>query len=294
MAPMIGLPHSLASRCGARHPSSVRVFHLLFFALLTALAAAEPLVGPASGSLFIHGGGVLTREQINEFIQLAGGVDAPFVIIPTAYPGEDWNDTYVTKSFLTRAGVKNLRVLHTRDHAVANSDAFLEPLRAARGVWIDGGRQWRLADAYLGTRVQSELQNVLARGGVIGGSSAGATIQGSYLVRGAPEGNHIMMAKGHEEGLAFLKNVAIDQHVIARKRERDLLEVIAARPELIGIGLDEGTAIIVNRDRARVLGLGKTLLYGREISAADPSHPYLSFAPGEVIDLATRQRAPAQ
>ena len=272
----------------------MRVFHLLTFVLLLAFTRAEPLVGPAAGSLFIHGGGPLTREQIKEFIDLCGGVDAPFVLIPTAYPGEEWGEPYVAKSFLTRAGVRNLRVVHTRDREIANSALFVEPLLAARGVWIDGGRQWRLADAYLGTRVQTELHNILARGGVIGGSSAGATIQGSYMVRGAPEGNHIMMAKGHEEGLGFLKNVAIDQHVIARKREGDLLEVIEAHPELIGIGLDEGTAIIVQGDRARVVGLSKTLLYGRGIATPDGSQLYLSFDPGQVIDLAGRKLIKAE
>jgi cyanophycinase len=269
----------------------MRVFHLLYLVLLLSLASADPIVGPAAGSLFIHGGGALTRDQIKEFIALAGGVDVPFVIIPSAYPGDNWGDDYVAKSFLTRAGVKNLRVVHTRDHDVANSAAFVEPLIAARGVWIDGGRQWRLADAYLGTRVQTELQNVLARGGVIGGSSAGATIQGSYMVRGAPEGNHIMMAKGHEEGFALVKNMAIDQHVIARKRENDLVEVIAAHPELIGIGLDEGTAIVVQGDRARVIGLSKTLLYGSGIAGPDGTRLYLSFEPGQVIDLAGRKLA---
>jgi cyanophycinase len=261
---------------------------LLFFFCFAAIAWAEPTIGPASGALFIHGGGVLTRAQIDEFIQLGGGVDAPFIIIPTAYPGEDWNDGYVAKSFLTRAGVKNLRVLHTRDREIANSAAFVEPLLTAKGVWIDGGRQWRLADAYLGTRTQAELQNVLARGGVIGGSSAGATIQGSYMVRGAPEGNHIMMAAGHEEGLGFLKNAAIDQHVIARKRERDLLDVIAAHPALLGIGLDEGTAIVVRGNQARVIGQSKMLLYARDIAAPNATEPFLKFAAGQTVDLARR------
>jgi cyanophycinase len=267
---------------------------LIFLFLFTKLAGAEPTIGPAAGALFVHGGGTLTREQIKEFIELAGGVDAPFVIIPTAYPGEDWNDTYVEKSFLKRFGVKNLRVLHTRDRDIANSATFVEPLLTARGVWIDGGRQWRLADAYLGTRTQLELQNVLARGGVIGGSSAGATIQGSYLVRGAPEGNQIMMARGHEEGLGFLKNVAIDQHVIARQRERDLLEVITAKPGLLGIGLDEGTAIVVHGDRARVIGQSKMLLYADGLTPSGASERYLAFSAGQEVDLAKRQAVAAE
>ena len=120
-------------------------------------------------------------------------------------------------------------LLHTRDRARANSEGFVEPLRHASGVWIDGGRQWRLADAYLGTTVEREIKALLARGGVVGGSSAGATIQGSFLVRGAsgtsrnPDGdNRIVMARGHETGFGLLANSAIDQHVNARGREADL------------------------------------------------------------------------
>jgi cyanophycinase len=255
---------------------------LLILAGLATFAFAEPTIGPAAGSLFIHGGGALPRDQVKEFINLAGGVDAPFIIIPTAYP------------FLRRAGVKNIRVLHTRDRDVANSAEFVEPLLTAKGVWIDGGRQWRLADAYLGTRAQTELMNVLARGGVIGGSSAGATIQGSYMVRGAPEGNHVMMAVGHEAGLGFLKNVAIDQHVIARKRERDMLEVITAHPTLLGIGLDEGTAIIVQRDQARVIGLSKMMLYAKDLKTPEGEEPFLRFNAGQVVDLATRTAVQAK
>ena len=98
---------------------------------------------------------------------------------------------------------------------MADTEAFAAPLKTARGVWFAGGRQWRLVDAYMGTRTQREIEAVLARGGVVGGCSAGATIQGSYLVRGAREGNQIMMAKGYEEGFGYLRGVAIDQHLLA-------------------------------------------------------------------------------
>lgn len=265
----------------------MRILAFLLVFLSGAFASTAPVVGPASGSLFVHGGGSLTRPQIDEFIQLAGGLDAPFVIIPTADPGEDWAEDYLNKSFLRRAGAKNVRILHTRSRDIANSPTFIEPLLSAKGVWIDGGRQWRLADAYLNTRTVIELHQVLARGGVIGGSSAGATIQGSYMVRGAPQGNHIMMARGYEEGFGFLRKVAVDQHVIARKREQDLLQVIAARPELLGIGIDEGTAIVVQGDRARVIGMSKVLLYTQNLPPS--SERYLSFAAGAVIDLASRK-----
>ena len=87
------------------------------------------------------------------------------------------------------------------------------------------------------------LARVLARGGVIGGESAGATIQGSYLVRGAREGNHIMMAKGYETGFGYLRDVAIDQHLITRKRVNPRIE---AAVHTAGFVLLLGVLIVVS------------------------------------------------
>src|SRR5262249_57623056 len=100
---------------------------------------------------------------------------------------------------------------------------------------------------------------------VVGGSAAGATIQGSYLVRGAREGNEIMMAKGYEEGFGYLRGVAIDQHLLPRHRQDDLVSVIEAKRGLLGLGLDEATAIVVRGDRFEVLGRGVVGIYdGKE------------------------------
>ena len=158
---------------------------------------------------------------------LAGGPDAEIVLIPTAGEGELDAGALERerRDSPRRSALSHVTVLHTRDRAVADTEAFVAPLKKARGVWFGGGRQWRLVDSYLGTRTQREIENVLARGGVVGGSSAGATIQGSYLVRGAREGNHIMMAKGYEEGFGYLRGVAIDQHVFVRGRQDDLVGV---------------------------------------------------------------------
>ena len=265
------------------------------FALCVSLAASAfaETSGPANGSLVIVGGGRMTREIVEEFIALAGGWDASFVIVPTAEEGEDWGAEYVARSFLARAGVKDIAVLHTRDRAESESEKFVAPLLRARGVWIDGGRQWRLADAYLGTRTQRELDAVLARGGVIGGSSAGATIQGSYLVRGAPEGNLIMMAKGHEEGFAFLKDSAIDQHVITRHREDDLAPVIDAHPALLGIGLDEATAIVVKGGEFRVIGESRVVIHDHARAVDVTGKRWFLLSHGDRFDLHTRQKIDA-
>jgi cyanophycinase len=258
--------------------------------LLAASVAADPWLGPEHGSLVIVGGGRLPAAVANVFINRAGGKDAAIVVIPTANEGESWGEDYVAKSFLTKMGVTDLVVLHTRDRGVADSEEFVKSLRCAKGVWIDGGRQWRLADSYLDTRTHRELWNVLHRGGVIGGSSAGATIQGSYLVRGAPEGNTIMMSPGHEVGFGFVRNVAIDQHVIARKRHFDLYPVICCHPQLLGFGIDEGTALVVEGNRCKVIGDSHVLVHNGNDVWDDPDVPYFTLRAGDEFDLRRRRR----
>jgi len=159
-------------------------------------------------------------------------------------------------------------------------------------VWIPGGRQWRLADAYLNTAVERAIKDLLARGGVVGGSSAGATIQGSYLVRGAAgedgksDGdNRIMMAKGHEVGFGLLQNSAIDQHVMARKRENDLASVMTAHPQLLGLGIDESTAVVVRGDQFEVIGKSKVLVWDGK---PHDGNGYLWLSPGQKFNLKTR------
>jgi cyanophycinase len=223
---------------------------------------------------------------MNRFLELAGGADARIVVIPTAGEQDEYPDDWAGLRPLREAGARHITVLHTRDPRVADTERFAAPLRTATGVWIPGGRQWRLADAYLGTRTLRELKGVLERGGVVGGSSAGASIQPSYMVRGAPEGNHIMMARGHEQGFGLLANAAVDQHLLARGRQNDLLEVVRAHPGLLGIGLDEGTAIVVQRDRAAVLGRSLVAFY----NAADAGGlTYYFLEDGDVFDLGERR-----
>jgi cyanophycinase len=170
---------------------------------------------------------------------------------------------------------------------VADLDDFVKSIDEARGVWFSGGRQWRLADAYLHTKTHQALWKLLSRGGVIGGTSAGATIQGSYLVRGDTKTNTIMMGD-HQEGMGFLKNVAIDQHILKRNRHFDLIDVIKSHPELLGLGIDEDTAIIVQNDRFEVMGQGYVAIYDARLTL-DSGGLFYFLAPGDRFDLKTRQ-----
>ena len=202
--------------------------------------AVAPEYGPAKGTLVIVGGGSLEGTGIVEkFIELAGGTDAKLVVVPTAGGNKNadgtirvYREEQVIASWLKR-GMKNVTMLHTHDPKVADTEEFVKAVREANAVWFDGGRQWNIVDSYMNTLTYREFHKVLERGGVIGGSSAGATIQGDYLVRGAIAGSEIVMTPEpeHEHGFNFLRRSAIDQHINARNRWDDIIPVIRKIPE---------------------------------------------------------------
>lgn len=244
--------------------------------------------GPDKGSLVIVGGAMQDPAIVKRFIDLAGGPDAPIVIIPTASEDDEHYDNYWSGLKQWReAGATNLTVLHTRDRKVADSEAFIKPIKTARGVFFGGGRQWRLADAYSGTATQKEIQGVLNRGGVVGGSSAGAAILSSFMVRGDTKTNTIMIGD-HTQGMGFLKNAAVDIHVLRRNRQFDMMEVLDAHPELLGISIDEDTAIVVEGDRFDVIGKSYALIYDTKIVAGKNGHFYFLGA-GDRFDMKTRK-----
>jgi cyanophycinase len=244
-------------------------------------------VGPENGALVIVGGAMRSPAIMKRFLDLAGGANARIVVIPTAGGAEEYGPNYPGLRAWRDQGALNLTVLHTTDPNEANTAEFAAVIDEADGVWFAGGRQWRLADSYLGTETEEALWRLLDRGGVIGGSSAGATIQGSYLARGDTRTNTVMMGD-HEEGFGFLRNTAIDQHVLRRNRQFDLIEIIEARPELLGIGIDENTAIVVQGDRFTVMGEGYVLIYDHQTTVG-PGGQFYFLAPGDRFDLVTRE-----
>ena len=252
--------------------------------------------GPEKGALIIAGGGRLGDDIITRFIELAGGPEARIVYIPTAGGRKSYDQDFRGADIFRKAGASNITILHTYDRAEANSDEFAKPLADADGVWFSGGRQWRLVDSYKDTKTEAMFREILARGGVIGGSSAGATIQGSYLARGDTKNNQIMMGD-HEEGFSFIKNVAIDQHVMARNRHFDMFNILDQRPELLGLSVDESTAIIVQGDRFEVMGKSYVIVFdgsfwsreGSELKNLPNNNLFYFLRAGDQYNMRTRK-----
>lgn len=220
-----------------------------------------------------------------QFIRLAGGPEARIVLIPTAGAEFGSHDGWAALEGLTRAGATQLEVLHTRSRSVADMAAFAAPLQHATGVWLSGGRQWRLVDVYLDTETHDALGEVLARGGVIGGNSAGASALASFLLRGGMAGGEII-ATERSDGFGFLREVAVDQHLLERGRENEMFEVLKREPQLLGIGLSEGSAVVVAGDLARVVG-ERIAIY--DITDPLTLIPLRWLNPGDVYDLGARR-----
>ena len=265
---------------------------------------SPPRHGPEHGSLLIIGGNVGSTASVwNKFTELAGGKDNAHIVVVTAAFGDsaayDQKDVDTVKKY---TGVKDVVLLHTNDLRTANSEQFIAPLKRATGVYFIGGRQWRIADCYLNTLTHQAFLDVLQRGGVIAGSSAGASIQGSFLWRGDTRGADILIGD-HTQGLGFLKNSVIDQHLLRRNRQFDLVNLIEKAPQLIGIGLDEATAILVQGDTLQVIGRSYVAIYdyatilnsrrehtgSEEQGAAISSGPFFFLGEGQKYDLKNRK-----
>jgi cyanophycinase len=224
------------------------------------LAGGEKL--PREGALFLLGGGSMQDEVLEGLARVAGGTDVTVVLVPTAYcwsedftEGSPQSSQYVER--LTGFGFTNVEVLHTRSRELADTEGFVEPLSRARVVFFSGGCPECLTDAYLGTRFHRDLQGFLSAGGVVAGSSAGAEAMGLFVeerCEGAP-------VKG--PGFGLTDRAYIGVHVDTRP---DLLESMKSAvdddfPTLVGIGIEEGTAVVIRGSTLEVVGSGAVVVY---------------------------------
>lgn len=211
------------------------------------------------GALVLCGGGKLPEAVRSRFVELAGGRHAVIVVIPTASRDADVPEQ--RNSFLSpwqRQGVAQVLWLHTRDRQQADTTAFCAPLAAATGVWISGGDQSRLRAAYGGTLTEGAICDVIRRGGVVGGTSAGAAILGQPMI-----------IDGQEQpvcapGFGLLRETIVDQHFTQRRRATRLRQALEQYPSAQGLGIDEDTAVVIRAGTLEVFGPGGVCLYRRD------------------------------
>jgi cyanophycinase len=224
----------------------------------------------ARGTLYIIGGGDRTGAMMQEFVALAGGPQkARIRIIPNASADADTAGMEMTREF-TSLGVRDVGyVLYTREEA--ERPGAERPFDGATGIYFTGGDQVRITRALLKTPVHRALLDLYAGGAVIGGTSAGAAIMSEVMITGDEKINKDtvnlfpMIRRGNVEtveGMGFVTDAIIDQHFVRRKRHNRLITVVLEHPTLVGVGIDEETAIVLGPDHTfRVVGEATVVVY---------------------------------
>lgn len=244
----------------------------------TARQPQRPLPRPSvSGPFVLVGGGTIPDSVRLRFLELAGGKDARLVVIPTASELGHRKGSFASFDYWKVQPAASVVLMHTMDRARANEAAFVKPLSEATGVWLSGGDQSRLVEAYQGTAVEKALHGVHARGGVIGGTSAGASAMSSLMI---VSGNPEAKVGG---GFGLLDRLVIDQHFHNRNRLKRLQGVLEKNPTYVGLGIDEETAVVVRDGKATVMGNANVRVCLPPSSRKSPGVQVL--ASGDQIDL---------
>ncbi|HEX6588358.1 MAG TPA: cyanophycinase [Longimicrobiales bacterium] len=274
------------------------------FALGAAQAAGQE--GP-QGSLLIVGGGAQPPELVQRFVDLAGGAGrARIAVIPLASGASKESGDEKVAQFVDEYGADAFNFMPLRAEAEAGIPRVLD---GVTGVWFTGGDQERITDVLAGTRLLEQIRELYRRGAVIGGTSAGAAIMSDSMLTGNQFDADTVGYFGDEfpviatrrmqivPGLGFLSGAIVDQHFLARERHNRLLSVVLERPSLVGVGIDESTALEVRPDGSwKVLGLSQVIVYdaraanivvtrGTQLGAAGIRVHLLP--PGSVYDPAT-------
>ena len=238
-------------------------------ALLISACSPAPPPGP-KGSLFIIGGGERDAPLMKRYVELAGGFGQGKVVVLTmASSVPDEVGPELVEEFQS-LGVKDV-AYYQLSHDQAMEPDSPKILDGAGGVYFAGGDQSRLTAALLDTPVHFRMLDLYREGCVIGGTSAGAAVMSEVMITGDEKNT-----TGEDElwrviraddvvttrGFGFIKDAVIDQHFITRRRNNRLISVVLEHPGLIGVGIDESTAVLVRPDgRYEILGENQVVIY---------------------------------
>jgi len=209
------------------------------------------------------------RTVLTEFVRASGGSQARIAVVATASSlGHEIVDVYA--ALFRKLGAAEVVSVRPETRADAHDPAFIDALADATGIFMTGGNQLKLSGVICGTPFGEAIHEARARGAVIAGTSAGASIQSSHMVAfgvggATPKQRMTQVAAG----LGLLESSVIDQHFDQRNRYGRLLMIVSQSPQLLGMGVDEDTAAIVSvedgQEMLRVIGKGAVTIF-------DPAH----------------------
>lgn len=211
------------------------------------------------GQLVIIGGAEEKEGEckiLREFVRRAGGVKARIAVMTaaTSLPREVGDD-YI-RAF-ERLGAEDVRVVDTERREDASDSRYLEIIENCTGVFFTGGDQARITSLLKDTELDAAIHKRYSEGIVVGGTSAGAAMMpDEMIIEGESETNPRVDVVAMGPGMGFLPGIVVDQHFAQRGRLGRLISALAQQPAVLGLGIDENTAVIVNGDEFEVVGEG--------------------------------------
>jgi cyanophycinase len=212
------------------------------------------------GTAIVIGGAedkVRDRIILDRFVALAGGAHATIAVVSTAssfgdLAGERYRELFVD------LGAREVRAIGAQSRAEASDPAIHERLEDAGGIFLTGGNQLRLSSTIGGTRLAREILERFHAGAVVAGTSAGASAMSSHMIAFGSSGSTPKQRMAQiAAGIGILPDVIVDQHFQQRNRIGRLLALVAQNPSLLGVGVDEDTAGVVEPDGVmEVIGRG--------------------------------------
>jgi cyanophycinase len=234
-----------------------------------------------AGTLFVIGGAEDRRDTKIILSRLAERIGSGKLVISTLasdYGDELWE---VYRKLFISMGVKSVKHLGSNHRDETSRDPRLDMLADAKAVFFTGGDQLKITTRLGGTALSELIEEIYSRGGIIGGTSAGATALGEMMLVGSPGAGINKIGAVHmTPGLGLAKDMIIDQHFSERGRIRRLLGAVAQNPRMLGVGIDEDTAVVMERDGTlHTLGSGAVyVIDGHNLSYTNISQVSFSRA----------------
>lgn len=245
-----------------------RIFLITICLIITIALHAQ---NTAKGSLFIIGGGERSDDLVNQLVKTANFKANDYIIVlPMASEVPDTGFKYISAQLKKHTGVA-IKNFNFAKHDV-NDKKWVDSLTGAKLIYILGGDQNRFMKVVLGTPVYAAIHKAYQNGATVAGTSAGAAVMSKHMITGKQlldtvykETFNKLWDKNVEfaEGLGLLQNTIIDQHFLKRNRYNRLVSSLAAHPEMVCVGIDEGTAIIVHGKKATVAGDSQVLRFAK-------------------------------
>jgi cyanophycinase len=246
---------------------------------LSAPGIAQSAPPAPKGHLLIIGGNGTTPDMMKRAVETAGGPAGQVVIFPQASELPETGENAV--KMWREAGLPKAVVADPTRPSEA-----VAMVQASNFIWFPGGDQTRLMKALTGTGIPEAIQARYAAGALVGGTSAGAAVMSRVMITGdAFDLQSITAAKTDTKpGLGLLPDVIVDQHFLKRQRTNRLVSAVLDHPDLVGVGIDETTAIFVTGRRFEVLGKSSVVVIDARKAAVDRT-PADQLATGRNLKL---------